>query len=265
MNRLLIILIVSTISINLFAQGWPKIYADNIDSGPRKVIETYDKGYLIISNIYINDYYRYIWLIKTDIDGEILWDKKIGEGAYRYYIDDINQTYDGGYVMIFRCSKYDIDEDPIVLKMDACANIEWCKTLHSDSYNRGVKVIQDYDSCFVALSMYHSPDPYERIFLFKLDQTGEVIWSHLYAQLDPGIYNEEGFDLTMFPSDSSYLITVACEYSPTGSTNAFWIEVDKTGNETKNIIWNDSTPNITIVNQTIHNSCQLYSIGTILI
>ena len=244
MNRSLIILIVSTISINLFAQGWPKIYADNIDSGPRKVIETYDKGYLIISNIYINDYYRYIWLIKTDIDGEILWDKKIGEGAYRYYIDDINQTYDGGYIMIFRCSKYDIEEDPIVMKLDACANIEWCKTLHSDSYNRGVKVIQTPDSCFVALSMYHSPDPYERIFLFKLDQTGEVLWSHLYAQLKPGIYNEEGFDVTLFPDDSTYLITGTCEYSPTSSTNGLWIKVDKDGNEIYDLIWNDSVYNL---------------------
>ena len=95
MSRIFYTIAIIILSFSCFSQTWPKIYGDNIDAGPRKVIETYDKGYLIISNIYISDYYRYIWLIKTDINGEIIWDKKIGEGSYRYYIDDINQTYDG--------------------------------------------------------------------------------------------------------------------------------------------------------------------------
>jgi len=175
MSRIFYTIAIIILSFSCFSQTWPKIYGDNIDAGPRKVIETYDKGYLIISNIYISDYYRYIWLIKTDINGEIIWDKKIGEGSYRYYIDDINQTYDGGYILIFRCSKYDIDEDPVVMKLNACAEIEWCTTLHTDGYNRGVKVIQAPDSNYLALSMYHSPQPADRIFLFKLNQLGEVI------------------------------------------------------------------------------------------
>ncbi|MCF8228443.1 MAG: T9SS type A sorting domain-containing protein [Bacteroidales bacterium] len=217
---------------------------------------------LIAANIDISNYHRYIWLIKTDINGEVLWEKKIGEGAYRYYINDINQTFDGGFIMTFRCSKYDIDEDPIVMKLDACANIEWCRVLHSESFNRGVRVIQTPDSCYITLSMYHSTDPYERIFLFKLDQAGEVLWSHLYAQLDPGIYNEEGFDLTLLPNDSSYLITGACYYSPTSSHNALWIKVGKDGNEIKDIIWNDSTPENSIVMSTVHQINYFYSSGS---
>ncbi len=244
------------------SQTWPHVYGDNINANPRKVIETYDNGMLIAANIDISNYHRYIWLIKTDINGEVLWEKKIGEGAYRYYINDINQTFDGGYIMTFRCSKYDIDEDPIVLKMDACANIEWCRVLHSESFNRGVRVIQTPDSCYLTLSMYHSPDPYERIFLFKLDQTGEVLWSHLYAQLKPGIYNEEGFYLTMFPSDSSYLITGACKYSPTSGTNSMWIKVDQSGNEIYNVIWNDSTYDSNDSYETVHYADHFCSIGT---
>ncbi|MCF8233617.1 MAG: T9SS type A sorting domain-containing protein [Bacteroidales bacterium] len=262
MKRIFSIIILLMISLNCYTQYWPRIYGDNINAKARKVIETYDNGMLIIANIDVNNYHRYIWLIKTDINGEVLWEKKIGEGAYRYYINDINQTFDGGFIMTFRCSKYDIDEDPIVLKMDACANIEWCRVLHSESFNRGVRVIQTPDSCYLTLSMYHSADPYERIFLFKLDQTGEVLWSHLYAQLDPGIYNEEGFYLTMFPGDSSYLITGACKYSPTSGTNSMWIKVDKSGNEIYDVIWNDSTYDSNDSYETVHYTDHFCSIGT---
>lgn len=249
------------ISLNGFSQAWPKIIVNN-DAAPKKVIETYDKGYLIISNIDIANYHRYIWLIKTDIDGNVLWEKKIGEGSYRYYIDDINQTYDGGYILIFRCSKYDIDYDPVVMKLDPCAEIEWCTTLHSDGFNRGVKVIQTPDSSYLALSMYHSPDWAERIYLFKIDRMGEVIWSQLYAQLEPGIWNEEGFDLTVVPNDSSYLITGTCDYLPTGGLTAFWINVDPSGEETANIIWDDSTNYYNDGYETVHLNNHFYTIGS---
>jgi len=248
------------ISLNGFSQAWPKIIVAN-DAAPKKVIETYDKGYLIISNIAVANYHRYIWLIKTDIDGNILWEKKIGEGSYRYYIDDINQTYDGGYILIFRSSKYDVDYDPVVMKLDPCAEIEWCTTLHSDGFNRGVKVIQTPDSAFLALSMYHSSDWTERVFLFKIDQMGEVVWSNLYAQLEPGIWNEEGLGLTVLPEDSSYLITGGCDYIPTGGTSAFWIKADKQGDEIKNIIWNDSTSELSGAFQTVHLFNDFYSSG----
>ncbi|MEE4257344.1 MAG: T9SS type A sorting domain-containing protein [Bacteroidales bacterium] len=260
-KTLLSITFILVISFNGFTQAWPKIIVAN-DAGPRKVIETYDKGYLIISNIAISNYHRYIWLIKTDIDGNTLWEKKIGEGSYRYYIDDINQTYDGGYILIFRSSKYDIDYDPVVMKLDPCAEIEWCTTLHSDGFNRGVKVIQTPDSAYLALSMYHSLDWAERVFLFKIDQMGDIIWSQLYAQLDPGFWNEEGFDLTVFPNDSSYLITGSCDYIPTGGLTAFWIKVSRDGAEQYNVVWNDSTYELNTAYQTVNQQKYYYSVGS---
>ncbi|MEE4255539.1 MAG: T9SS type A sorting domain-containing protein [Bacteroidales bacterium] len=261
MKKLLITFSIISLSITCFSQTWPKIYGDHLNSKARKVIETHDKGYVIGSTIDVGEYHRYIWLIKTDIDGNILWDKKIGEGSYRYYLNDFNQTYDGGYILTFRSSKYDVDEDPVVMKLNACAEIEWCTTLHSEGFNRGVKVIQTPDSNYLTLSMYHSPDWSERIFLFKLNQTGEVLWSNLYAQLEPGIFNEEGFDLTIFPSDSTYLITGSCDYTPTGGNSAFWVKVNQDGDEVENIIWNDSTAELTAAYETIHKTSRFYTIG----
>ncbi len=71
----------------------------------------------------------------------------------------------------------------------------------------------------------------------------------MYAQLLPGIYNEEGMDINVIPEDSSFIITGVCEFSPTSATNSLWIKVNQTGLEIKDIIWNDSVFELNTVYQ----------------
>ncbi len=54
----------------LWSQTWPKYYgqSNRIDRS-KDIIETYDKGYLILGG-----YQAFSWLIKTDINGNILWE-----------------------------------------------------------------------------------------------------------------------------------------------------------------------------------------------
>lgn len=51
MRKLLLIIVLATISTLCNSQAWPKLYGDNLNSRARKVIETYDKGYVIGSTI----------------------------------------------------------------------------------------------------------------------------------------------------------------------------------------------------------------------
>ncbi|MBM3437069.1 MAG: hypothetical protein FJY07_12740, partial [Bacteroidetes bacterium] len=63
---------------------WPKYYSKtNNDSYSDDITEMYDKGYLICGNYngyYGSDFKQWSWLIKTDINGNILWDKIIEGG-----------------------------------------------------------------------------------------------------------------------------------------------------------------------------------------
>jgi hypothetical protein len=76
-----IIVLISLISIsheNLLGQDWPKIYGDNYESLVNDINETYDNGFIISAFIYEPyGFNKYIWMIKTDINGEILWEKKL--------------------------------------------------------------------------------------------------------------------------------------------------------------------------------------------
>ncbi|MCF8351514.1 MAG: hypothetical protein K9H15_10110, partial [Bacteroidales bacterium] len=84
------------------AQNWPKIideYQNNSFEYGRKIIEHYDKGYLILSDIY-NSYpfLEYMWIIKTDINGNLLWNKKFGNGEDEFAMSEFEKCPDGGLI-----------------------------------------------------------------------------------------------------------------------------------------------------------------------
>jgi hypothetical protein len=65
------------------AQDWPKIYGNFFDATTRNLDETYDKGFFLSAYTYSNTGVpEFTWIIKIDINGNILWDKKFGDGTY---------------------------------------------------------------------------------------------------------------------------------------------------------------------------------------
>ena len=55
------------------AQGWPRIYGDNFHSLINDLCESYDKGFYLTAFTYNNQgVNKYGWIIKTDINGNIL-------------------------------------------------------------------------------------------------------------------------------------------------------------------------------------------------
>jgi hypothetical protein len=95
------------LSINCIqAQNWPKIYGDQFDAYVMNVFEDYDKGLLIGGDVLADfNTFRYAWIIKTDINGNVLWDKKYGTGVDQYYLERCVKTTDDGIVFLrgYRC------------------------------------------------------------------------------------------------------------------------------------------------------------------
>lgn len=213
-NLLLLCILLIIPSIH-HAQNWPKIideYQNNSFEYVHKVLECYDKGYLMIADTYDPyPFFRYIWLLKTDINGERIWDKKIGNNINQFNINDIEKTNDGGCVLIGATTLHDEETDPMIVKLNACMQIEWCKVFHSSGYNSG-RSIELTNNGYLALIRYHGGQyDNKRVFLFKLDMDGEIIWQNVYAQDDPLIWNEEGYDLYI-THNNHYVITGECDY-----------------------------------------------------
>lgn len=221
-------ILVCIITQSSYCQTWPKIYGDSFETSNRGLKEMYDKGYLIAGNISIS---RYIWIIKTDINGDILWEKKIGDPSdYRSYCHDLITTNDNGFILAGGSKKYDPEglHDPAFFKFDSCANMEWCRVLTSPDYNLSTGIVQNEDGSFTGMMAYYGGDiTTVRISLVKMDEFGAPVWIKHLAQEDSLIYNEEGMDLIRTKS-GKYLVAGSCYYP---GKRSFWILTDEDGDQ----------------------------------
>jgi hypothetical protein len=118
-----------TINQLCFSQNWERIYGfNNRRENFRNLNETYDGGYLILGSYHFFPNTRG-WIIKTDINGNVLYDITLGSGTGNSqvnYPNFIEPTNDGGFIV---CGSHDYISlnDIAITKHNACGNLEWCK------------------------------------------------------------------------------------------------------------------------------------------
>ncbi|MBC8456606.1 MAG: hypothetical protein H8D67_01255, partial [Deltaproteobacteria bacterium] len=218
-----------TFHFQSFSQEWPRVFPN---ASARWLIESYDKGFFIIGP---KNTYVYSWIIKTDINGNILWDKEVGNGQYQSILGGIDQSVDGGFVVTGQSNKYDTWGDPVIMKFSACGEVEWCTVINTPGigdFSRQVRTTTD--TCYLMLAVCSDPNPYNRIQLFKFDQNGELIWRQNYPP-DSLVFAEDSQNLTI--DSSYYLISANCYYLepglPGGYEHPYYLKTDTAGN----VIW----------------------------
>ena len=79
--------------------------------------------------------------------------------------------------------------DTYIQKLDACGNVEWCRIYSTDNLgDYGIKIRQ-VPGGYIALVGGYGDDPQNKvIWLFRLDNSGDLIWQQYYAQSDTAIY-----------------------------------------------------------------------------
>ncbi len=184
MKRIIAILLFSLIGTNLYPQKWEyTIGQPNLNENSNSVIEYYDNGYLIsasFTSIY-DDIHG--WLVKTDINGIVLWDKVIGIDPDQVIIN--KTVYDSlGNMYIFGTIVQDIEPLwPLAIKLSACGELEWCRQLYFEEYEYG----QFYDAIMLdngdllAVANMPDDDQFDMIFLFCISQDGDYLWKKSLA------------------------------------------------------------------------------------
>lgn len=176
------------------AQVWPKYIGLQSRPSAKSIREHYDKGYLISGRAF-NDHYGY--LHKLDVNGNSLWEKFIGKSNYHTLLNNMDLSPDNSLYTSGSCGKLDELGDPIVIKLNPCAEIEWCRLLHTPDnmdYARFTKATPDGGA--LVLTSYHSSDPeQERIHLIKFNASGNRQWQQLYGQSDPLFHSEEADEI----------------------------------------------------------------------
>jgi len=201
---------------------WSKIGYSNPIYGNLFIRQTFDKGYAIVCNTFLQGGSN-IQFIKIDSSGNMIWNKLYMSGITINPIISTSfiQTIDGGYFMTAGISlQYGGAFYTSFFKMDDQGNVEWSKIFTaSDGNTGGGHAIQTKDRGYIL------SDAEAAGTLAKLDSVGNIVWERILYELpnlsvttnDVYNYNNNGL---VYTNDGGFAIF---------GNNNFLIKTDSLG------------------------------------
>jgi len=203
-----------------------------------------------------NEVYDY-WLIKIDLEGNLLWSKTYG-GSGEDVGEKVIQTNDGGFAIVGYSKSADGDasnnegfHDNWILKLDAFGTIIWEKSFGFTGHDHAYSVLQTNDGGFFMTGfldvtasggegnsrLQNTLHGVGEFWCHKLDANGNIVWRKYFG----GSSNDRSFDAVQ-ANDGGFVITGFSESNDFDISNSkgsydYWvIKLDISGN----LIWEKS-------------------------
>jgi predicted secreted protein len=208
-------------------ESWNKTFGGvNLDRGGT-VEETSDGGYIIGGRTKSYGAGNYdFWLIKTDNDGNALWDKTFGGSA-----GDANQAYkqtlDGGFICSGWTTSYGNGYQFYVVKTDSEGNADWANPYGGSGNEVGFYIQPTSDGGYLIIGMTESFGAGgQDLWLLKIDENGDEVWDRTHGGVsdDVGLY-------VHITSDDGLVILGYTESYGAGGRDVWFIRTDENGDE----------------------------------
>jgi len=212
---------------------WTNSYHDNENVNSVSIIGYYDNGYIFFIKPHMS--LQYGWIIKTDMNGQVLWEKRIGDENSHGEIYHINSNSKGDIFLAGYTDNYNEYSDPLVLKLNACGEKEWCNVYFTPGKrDKATQVVASEDGGCAVLYMGFGDFGNNWLCMSKYSGEGEMIWMNCYNSLDTNIIESEAKHLLKV-TDGSYLISGVCWYrNPilpyVFEPKPYYIKTDQEGN-----------------------------------
>lgn len=215
---------------------WHKTFGGPLGEWGRCVQQTSDGGYIITGKT--RSYGAGdtdAWLIKTDINGNELWNKTIGGRGS----DDglsVQQTSDGGYILTGWTTSYGIDletsdySDFWLVKTDNSGNELWNYTYDGSGSDLDYSIRQTNDGGYIIVGSTAplGSDKNDDVWLVKTDDNGNKLWDKTLggSHLDKGLSVQQ-------TNDGGYVITGWTQSCEDCSWRVMLIKLSTDGNQNK--------------------------------
>lgn len=147
------------------------------------LIQTSDGGYAMAGYTYsIDEGGIYVWLVKTDSEGNLNWNNTYGDlGTAIAY--GIIQTSDGGYALAGASNTVGAGQsDGWLAKVSSTGTLEWYQTYGADQNDALYAVVQTSDGGY---ALGGDSDSYAsgqtNLWLVKTDSSGVAQWNQTYG------------------------------------------------------------------------------------
>jgi Secretion system C-terminal sorting domain len=209
---------------------WTRVYSGDSSTVGYQCKQTYDGGFVLVGVSDDVSYWGDAILIKTDSLGNEEWRNYYGGTNFDYGVT-VSVANDGGYVIGGETRSFSGSVDQIVFKVDSLGQQEWFEVIGSafDDADAVVLVSKDSNYLVGGTWTYSQPlgpglgIPRGRIYLAKLDTSGNIMWSKTYGQSNVNTTVTAMIE----KNDGSVVVTGITAIS--GVTRAFILEVDENG------------------------------------
>lgn len=225
------------IKIDLYGdESWSKTFGgDRVDEG-YDVNLTSDGGYIVTGSKDMGGTIGYeLWLIRTDSNGNEIWDKTFsGLNANGSNTDvgfSASETTDGGFIVAGETIVGAEGREIFLIRTDQNGNELWRNTFgESVGDDKGFCVQQTSDSGFIISGYTSEYDGQgglidEQIYLVKVNSNGDEIWSKQYG----GTSNERA-SFVIETTDGGFAIIGYTGSFGNGSTDVWLVKTDTSGN-----------------------------------
>jgi len=167
------------LSVTLTAQGWQYSFGDDKTDEAFALIESIDEGYVTVgvSESFGMDNDPDIFVVRTDIDGSLVWRKEFDLG-FRETGTDIIRTATGTYLITgTSVLNSGDDSDILLLEISAEGELLWSKILEEplDQKVTGISLANNGD--IVIVGEEFDPEAEDSDYLYaRFDATGELLW-----------------------------------------------------------------------------------------
>ena len=127
-------------------------------------------------------YIFFIWLVTTAVQAQTTWLKTYGgskgEGGF-----DVQQTEDGGYIVIGNTDSYGTGSVALYLiKTDSMGDTLWTRTFGGSNTDVGICVHQTFDYGYMIVGTTYSFSAGSGdVYLVKTDEKGDTLWTRNYG------------------------------------------------------------------------------------
>jgi len=208
---------------------WRKVYGGPGNDEALAVEAIPGRGYAVAghSNSFGEDGKVDAWIIKTDIKGDILWDRTYGGGGQDVFESVL--PADGGKILAAgRTSSFGVESfDAYAVMADAKGNCVWSRTYGGSGFD-GVYAALPADEGFVFACVKGEPEKTRggHIWLIGIDPEGNVVWEKVYEDANM----ERPVDI-IHGNDGGFVIAGTSESMDGEITDIFIMKTDSAGNK----------------------------------